>query len=164
MENGMIPGMKGSCTEHTIENYVPRVKKYLQSYPALSYQDVKTHLKTFQDRTSNKVQQYRALNSFTRYLFSEDALDERNFEKLTGKDLRPQGNPTPKRLRVAYEDYRVMILKGYSSLTDRVILHILFHTGMRASEFCAIKVEHLNLENGNYSFPRQKVTSNGYWG
>ncbi|MGE0201509.1 MAG: tyrosine-type recombinase/integrase [Candidatus Melainabacteria bacterium] len=156
MKKGMVAGVKGSYSEHTIVNYGPRINKYLQTYSAITYQNVKEHLKTFEDRTSNKVQEYRALNCFTRYLYSEDALDDYNYEKITGKDLRPQGNPTPKRLRVAYQDYRTMILKGGGSLTDRVILHILFHTGMRASEFCGIKVENLNFEKQELFIPKAK--------
>lgn len=156
MKKGMIAGTKGSYSEHTVSNYIPRINKYLQSYPAVTYQNIKAHLKAFQDRTSNKVQEYRALNSFTRYLFSEDAMDEFNYEKITGKDLRPQGNPTPKRLRVAYEDYRAMILKGCNSPQDKAIVHILYHTGMRASEFCGIRLEHINLEKQELFIPKAK--------
>lgn len=156
MEKGMVTGTKGSYSEHTVANYVPRINKYLQLYPAVTYQNVRQHLKTFQDRTSNKVQEYRALNSFTRYLFSEDAMDEYNYGKITGKDLRPQGNPTPKRLRVAYEDYRTMILKGSSTPQDKAIVHILYHTGMRASEFCGIRLEHINLEKQELFIPKAK--------
>ena len=156
MKKGMIPGKQGSYSMNTLSNYILRINKYLQLHPAVTYQNVRANLQTFQDRSSNKVQQYRALNSFTRYLFGENALDEHNYEKITGKDIRPQGNPTPRRLRVPYEDYRTMILRGCDSPQDRAIVHILYHTGMRASEFCGIQPEHINLGKQELFIPKAK--------
>jgi site-specific recombinase XerD len=156
MKKGMIPGKKGSYSTHTLSNYILRINKFLQLHPAVTYQSVKESLQTFEDRSSNKVQQYRALNSFTRYLFRENALDEVNYGKITGKDIRPQGNPTPRRLRVPYEDYRTMILKGCGSPQDKAIVHILYHTGMRASEFCGIQLEHIHLEKRELFIPKAK--------
>jgi integrase len=157
MKKGMIPGKKGSYSTHTLSNYILRINKFLQLHPAVTYQSVKESLQTFEDRSSNKVQQYRALNSFTRYLFGENALDEVNYGKITGKDIRPQGNPTPRRLRVPYEDYRTMILKGCGSPQDKAIVHILYHTGMRASEFCGIQLEHIHLEKRELFIPQGEV-------
>lgn len=156
MKHGQIPGVKGSYSPQTINNYERRIQKYLQSYSAITYQNIKEHLRGFKDKTSNKVQEYRALNSFSKHLFEENALDEKNFEKITGKDIRPQGNPTPKRHRVAYQDYRTLILKGCETIEDKAIIHILYHTGMRASEFCSIQAGHLNLEKQELFIPKSK--------
>lgn len=156
MKQGMIPGSRGSYSEQTTMNYTIRVKKYLQSFRSVTYQNVREHLSKFADRSSNKVQEYRALVSFSKYLFSEEVMNEKNFDNITGKNIRPKGNPTPTRRRVPYQDYRAMILKGCYSLEDKVIIHILFHTGLRASEFCGIKLEHIDLEKRELFIPRAK--------
>lgn len=156
MKQGMIPESRGAYSAQTTMNYTLRINKYLQRYSSVTYHHVRKHLSQFPDRTSNKVQEYRALVSFSKYLFSEEALNEKNYDKITGKTIRPKGNPTPKRLRVPYEDYRTMILRGCRSLRDRVLVHILFHTGMRASEICNIQPEYLDLEKGELFIPKAK--------
>ncbi|MEB3288231.1 MAG: tyrosine-type recombinase/integrase [Vampirovibrionales bacterium] len=156
MKQGMIPGSRGGYTEQTIMNYTLRIKKFLQSYRSVTYHHVRERLAEFTDRSSNKVQEYRAIVSFSKYLFGEEAMDEKNYGKITGKSIRPKGNPTPTRRRVPYQDYRTMILKGCYSLEDKAIVHILFHTGMRASEFCGIKPEHVDLEKRELFIPKAK--------
>jgi integrase/recombinase XerD len=49
-----------------------------------------------------------------------------------------------------------MTLRGCYSLEDKVLIHILFHTGLRASEFCGIQPEHVNLEKRELFIPRAK--------
>lgn len=137
-------------------NYTVRIKKFLQFYPSVTYHHVRERLASFPDRSSNKVQEYRAIVSFSKYLFGEEAMDEKNYGKITGKSIRPKGNPTPTRRRVPYQDYRAMILKGCYSLEDKLIVHILFHTGLRASEFCGIKPEHVDLEKQELFIPKAK--------
>lgn len=91
-----------------------------------------------------------AIRAFLHYLIVEEKLNVLPPEQIT------LGKPEPRLPKVLEDEqlkylFEVQDLNKLSGLRDRAILEVLFSTGLRVSELCALNVDDVNLETGEFA-------------
>ena len=98
-----------------------------------------------------------SLRAFLNYLEFEEILDTNPIRKIKTRFQEPKQLPKTiplgtieKLLTVAFDEQKIATTKygAFVALRNRVVLEMLFATGMRVSELCSLKKENINLAEG----------------
>lgn len=144
MEKGLINGKPFSSK--TIETYWLYVEPFIQQYKALS---AETFLSVFEtippENFAKKLKFYEAVLCYAKYLIRRSQLSPMVLDEI--KSYRPRRHKPPKRISVDEMGLQKLLEASETSL-DKVIVSLLASTGIRASEFCNLKRQDIDLEKG----------------
>jgi excisionase family DNA binding protein len=144
MAQGTLNGRVFSS--ETIDAYHYRAEKFLKSYPVVSLESLeKALLAVPVDSFAVREKLYKAVICFAKFLQRQGALGE-DFQKQA-KPLAPKAHKPPKRHTVAADDLKVLF-QSCDTPHEWVLLHLLAHTGIRASELCSLTLADIDLEKG----------------
>jgi integrase len=146
----------GNRTLEIYEYYMGLYLKGLGKYPPkplISVENLRNVLGSYKpENYSTKHKIYDSVMSFAKYLIERGKLEEAFREKL--KKLRPRRFIPPKRTVLTERDLEkllaeidsIVFASGFQKLLSRTLVLFLFHTGLRSSELCKLKLEDLDLE------------------
>ena|GEM_PF-751812 len=144
MAQGTLNGRVFSS--ETIDAYHYRVEKFLKSYPVVSLESLeKALLAVPVDSFAVREKLYKAVICLAKFLQRQGALSE-DFQKQA-KPLAPKAHKPPKRHTVTADDLKVLF-QSCDTPYEWVLLHLLAHTGIRASELCSLTLADIDLDKG----------------
>ena len=137
------------CTEKSIKSYQGDLKNFLayvdKPVPDIAYQDIQRYLaygklqRKWGDRTYNtKLIQIR---SFFKYLYEEDLIRDNPGKKLHEAKVERRIGPTVN----AYQ--REEIKCACASEREQALCEMLYSTGARISELCALNIADIDFTN-----------------
>jgi|688.fasta_scaffold00007_120 integrase len=137
--------------EYYFTLYIKGLGKY-PSKPLISVDNLRNVLGSYQPQNySTKRNIYDAIMSFTKYLIELDKFSPEIRNKL--KALKPKRYLPAKKTSLNETQLKTMIAacnemktNYYGRLSNKVIVVFLANTGLRAFEFCKLKLEDINLE------------------
>ena len=143
-------------SENTVINYkkdLEEYSKYLKfnnlNILSITYKEVKEYLSYLYDKEYSKSTLSRkisTLRSFYKYLYGESLIDKNPYLFVS---LPKKEKKLPR--YVNYEDLDLMFnipeLNTKFGIRDRLILEILYGTGIRVSELCSILIEDIDFKN-----------------
>lgn len=154
MAQGTFDGRPFS--HHTVKNYADHVERFLAKYGEVSYENLERELHELPvEQFGKRDKFYRGMICFAKYLTREDSLAPSFLKKA--KAIKPKRHCPPRQLSVN-EDQLQQLLAACRNPYERLIVTMLSATGLRASEFCSLKREDLNLEEGFL------IVQKGKWG
>lgn len=141
-------------SENTIINYnndLEEYSKYLESKKlnilSITYKEVKEYLSYLYDKNYSKSSLSRkisTLRSFYKYLYNESLIDKNPYLFVS---LPKKEKKLPRYIN--YEDLDLILnvpdLETNYGLRDRLILELLYGTGIRVSELCNIKIKDIDF-------------------
>lgn len=142
-------------SENTIINYELDLKEYLEylnkkdlNLINITYKDVKQYLSYLYDKNysnSSLSRKISTLRSFYKYLYNESLIEKNPYLYVS---LPKKEKKLPR--YVNYEDLDLILnipdLETKDGIRDRLILEILYGTGIRVSELCNIELKDLDLK------------------
>lgn len=144
MECGTMTGRPFSPI--TVEHYVYYVNEYLGKYPEVNGDNLRQALEKMPvTQFARKNKYHRAIVSFGKFLIRENSLDEAFLGKA--KAIKPRRHLPPKQITVNEEQLKKLEGACKTDL-DAFILTMLANTGLRAAEFCDLKVKDIYLDEG----------------
>ncbi|MEB3316008.1 MAG: tyrosine-type recombinase/integrase [Candidatus Melainabacteria bacterium] len=131
--------------------YLSRLKKY-PTKPIISVNNLRDVLGSFRpEQFSTKRNVYDAIMSFSKYLIEKELQEVAVRVKM--KELKPRRfipakktSLTEAQLAKLYASINDSKVSAYAKLLNKVIVCFLVNTGLRASEFCNLKLVDVNLE------------------
>lgn len=143
-------------SHNTIVNYssdLEEYNKYLKNKKidilSVTYKEVKEYLSYLYDKKYSKSSLSRkisTLRSFYKYLYNESLIDKNPYIFVS---LPKKEKKLPR--YVNYEDldliFNIPDLNTTYGIRDRLILELLYGTGIRVSELCNIKLKDIDLKN-----------------
>lgn len=143
MERGTLTGKVYSST--TIRTYAYYTKTFFAKHKTLSLKTLELELSKIPAQQFAKREKiYKGLLCLSKWLIRQGALDKTFSHDI--KRLEPKRHLPPKRHTVSAEAIEKLIA-ACSNLSEEAILTLLAHTGLRASELCALKVEDIDMPN-----------------
>jgi len=143
MESGTLNGKPFSY--HTVGNYLRYVKYFLKTYGNLHYEDLEMEFNlTPVEQFGRKDKFFRAIICFAKYLIRENSLDSEFLERAM--KIKPKRHQPPKRLCLNQTDLE-KLLEVCKNETQELTIRFLASTGLRASEFCNLRIRDIDLEN-----------------
>jgi site-specific recombinase XerD len=144
METGMLTGKPFS--PHTVSKYLRYCKWLVEKREQVSFETLRQELQeTPVEQYAKRKDIYAAILCFGKFLVQEDSLNESFLREV--KRIKPKPHKTPK--RHCLNATQIEALKGACNTPlNKLIVHILVSTGLRAAEFCNVRVAHINLEEG----------------
>lgn len=136
-----------NLSAHTVKAYSSDLKDFLEwagkDFCTLSYKNIRVYIAQIQNKNYTKTTLSRkiaAIKAFYRYLYREKLIE-----------INPAINiKAPKKARslpeFLTENEINTILQQIKNIRDRAILELLYASGMRVSEMCALNFENLNLD------------------
>lgn len=126
---------------------------------ALSKVTISGYMRELHGKYSPKTvkRKIASLRAFLNYLEFEEAIEVNPMRKIKTKfqEVKQLPKTIPLRtitdlLAMAFEEQRNAKTEYeiFSTLRDRVVLEMLFATGMRVSELCSLQISDVNLEEG----------------
>jgi integrase len=154
MATGTFDGRPfSSCT---VEYYSYYVEQYFECFSELRYDYFETVMSEIPiEQFGKRDKYYRGILCFAKYLVRENSLPESFLKKA--KMIKPKRHCPPKQASIT-EDQLELLLKACRTPYETLIIRLLSSTGLRASEFCALKRKDINLEEGFLT------VQNGKWG
>jgi integrase/recombinase XerD len=134
-------------SERTAAEYV----RILRSLPTTPDVITKAEARAWQSEAptpATRRQRARALNAVMRFMSEEDLRDDTFTLKAPVEAERPQTTVTP-------DDVEDVLARARTP-RDKALIAVLWATGMRRSEVVAMKLPHLDLENGFVIVPLAK--------
>jgi integrase len=118
--------------------------KFLEKHPQLSF---KTLEQTLWDISTfaKKDKVYKTLICFAKFLINQECLEASFLEKA--KTLQPMPDKTPSRPIVTEHELK-SILKACETRLDKLLVLLIYCTGIRASEACTLHRRHIRLRDG----------------
>jgi len=145
LEYGLLGGRPYS--QNCIDCYSIYVKAFLTKYQELSVKNLKSVLLSVPVKQFAKREKiFISLNCFAKFLISEKQLSP-DYLSLV-KQYKPRRHLPPKKISVSQESIELLISNSQDDL-DRLLVILLSHTGLRASEACGLKMNDIHLE-GRY--------------
>jgi site-specific recombinase XerD len=91
---------------------------------------------------------YRGVSAFYKWLRAEGEVRENPLERIEPPHVPETVQPyyTPEELQLVLKSLRSRRLRGLDAARTRAILLVLFDTGLRASELCALRLEDVNWD------------------
>lgn len=143
-------------SENTTKNYEIDILEFLEycnkehiSKEKINYNDVKKYLVSLYDKKYSKSTVSRkisSLRSFYKYLYINNIIDKNPFLFVS---LPKKEKKLPR--FVNYEDLNTIFsipnINNDYGLRDRLILELLYGTGIRVSELCDIKISDIEFSN-----------------
>lgn len=152
MASGTLTGK--AFSPHTIKNYARYVYEYLAKYPQLTFDDFQTELElTPAESFGRRDKYFKALLCFARFLIREESLSQIFVDKALA--IQPKRHIPAKQTSVNEEQLQ-QLLAACTNPLNRLIIHLLSSTGLRAAEFCALKYQDINLAEGYLTVQRGK--------
>jgi integrase/recombinase XerD len=144
LEKGLLTGKVFS--QRTIKSYDAYITRFFKKHNKVSVETVKATLSSFPpEYYASRDKAYKALVCFAKYLIQEGSLDPGFLELV--KPLCPKRHLPPRRSSV--DDTGLdALLNACQFPLDTLIITLLTHTGIRATEACQVKIEDVNLEKG----------------
>lgn len=143
-------------SEYTIKNYVLDIEDFMlwckdnkiDKYK-ITYKEIKSYLSKLYDtnyKGTTISRKISSLRSFYSYLYSNHLVDKNVFKYVS---LPKKEKKLPKYL--SYEDideiFKVPDITSPLGMRNRLILELLYDTGIRVSELCNIKLKDINFDN-----------------
>ena len=143
-------------SEYTIKNYVLDIEDFIlwckdnkiDKYK-VTYKEIKPYLSKLYDtnyKGTTISRKISSLRSFYSYLYSNHLVDKNVFKYVS---LPKKEKKLPKYL--SYEDideiFKVPDITSPLGMRNRLILELLYDTGIRVSELCNIKLKDINFDN-----------------
>lgn len=145
MKAGMIDGRAFSPS--TISNYTFYLRYILAKHKTLSEESLKLTLMTIDpERFAVREMVYRAGVCFGKFLIHEKYLNASFLNDV--KYLRPRRHKPSKKISLTEQQFLKMF-EHCNNLLDKLILVLLFSTGLRASEACRLRLCDINFEEGS---------------
>jgi site-specific recombinase XerD len=152
MASGTLSGKVFS--PHTVKNYARYVDEYLAKYPQLTFDDFQTELElTPAESFGRRDKYFKAILCFARFLIREESLSQLFVDKAIA--IQPKRHIPAKQASVNEEQLQQLLTASTNPL-NRLIIHLLSSTGLRAAEFCALKYQDVNLAEGYLTVQRGK--------
>lgn len=146
-------------SKHTLLSYQNDLQQFLaylerETNPAdltkTTYLNVRTWIAELMDSglsTRSVNRKLSALKSFYKYLLRNNKIEINPLQKI-------QGPKTPKKLPVFVDESQMDDLfniipfeEGFEGLRDKLLLDILYQTGLRRAELCNLKVQDIDFYN-----------------
>jgi integrase len=142
LETGVLNGKVFS--PRTIETYKLYAEKFFGSHTMLSLHSLKAELVSIPaEHFAKREKIFKALLCFGKYLIQEQTLPESFLEEV--KPLTPKRHLPPKKATVD-NDALQKLLEACESPLDTLLITLLAHTGLRASEACQVRFSDIELE------------------
>lgn len=148
--NGWVQAMNaGTLTGRVFSPFTAKIYAYyvncfFERHKGLAPQTLEAELKlTPAHQFGKRDKLYKALVSFAKWLIRQGVLDASFTDAV--KPFRPVRHKPPKRNTVT-ESQLDALYGACESQQDRLIVMLLSQTGVRAAEFCALKVSDIDLE------------------
>jgi integrase len=152
MAQGTLNGRAFSL--HTIEAYQYRMSNFLKLYPVVNVEALERALLAVPvESFAIREKLYKAVICFAKFLQRQGALSD-DFQKQA-KPLAPKAHKPPKRHTVTNEGLTDLFSACESSL-EWAIVHLLAHTGLRASELCVLTLADIDLDKASLTVERGK--------
>jgi len=143
LEYGLLGGRPYS--QNCIECYSIYVKAFLREYQELSVKNLKSALLSVPVKQFAKREKiFVSLNCFAKYLINEKQLSSDYLSQV--KQYKPRRHLPPRKISVSQESIELLINHSQDTL-DRLLIILLSHTGLRASEACGLKIADISLED-----------------
>lgn len=156
MAKGTLNGKVYS--KRTIDDYTHYIDLYLSKYPNLNIENLKKELMAIPAKMFAKREKlYKALLCFARFLTQEQALEPSFIEDI--KPLFPRRHLPPKRFTVDEGGVNKLLLVC-ETVQERLIVLLLAHTGLRASEACNLTWGDVDLIEGRLTVRLGKGNKN----
>ncbi len=152
MQVGTLTGK--SFSSHTVENYLRYVDYFIKRYGEISFRYLEAEfLNTPVEMFGRKDKFYRAILCFAKFLVREHSLEASFLEEA--RQIKPKRHYPPRRLSL--NEQELERLYGVCTRLDQELtIRLLATTGVRASEFCALKISDLDLEHRCLTVQRGK--------
>jgi len=144
MAKGTLNGKVYS--KRTIEDYRYYIELYLSKHESLSLDALKKELMAIPAKMFAKREKYfKAMLCFAKFLTQESFLEPTILDEL--KPLFPKRHLPPKRFTLDETGIN-RLLEACETVQERLIVLLLAHTGLRASEACALTWGDVDLKLG----------------
>ncbi|MFM7389947.1 MAG: tyrosine-type recombinase/integrase [Vampirovibrionales bacterium] len=141
---GVITGRPFS--HYTATYYHDHMRKFFAQFGKLSYVSLKDRLLDIPaDRFASRDKLFKAAVCFAKFLVQEKQAGEALIDEL--KPLKPKRHLPPKPVSVDDDGLNAMLDAASQDQEDLLIVMLLSQTGLRAGEFCNLKVGDLDLKN-----------------
>lgn len=131
-------------SQSCIDCYSLYVKSFLTTYHEVSVSNLKSALFCIPvEQFAKREKIYAALNCFAKYLIIEKHLSPEYLAEV--KRFKPKRHLPPKKITVTQDGIETLICHSQDAL-ERLLIILLSHTGLRASEACGLKISDINLE------------------
>ena len=152
MATGTLTGKVFS--HHTVENYARYAYEFLRKQPTLSFENFQTELEQIPPESFGRRDKYfKGILCFAKFLIREQSLPQSFVDKALA--IQPKRHIPAKQATVTEEQLE-RLLAACPTAYHRLIIHLLSSTGLRASEFCAIRLQDVNLKDGYIIVQRGK--------
>ncbi|MEB3287711.1 MAG: tyrosine-type recombinase/integrase [Vampirovibrionales bacterium] len=144
MSRGTLTGKVYSQT--TADGYIYYIERFFKAQKSLSVKTLESELaKVPSDMFATRENIWRSALCFSKYLVKEGIL-EKGFQASI-KPLKPKRHLPPKRFTVEEENV-LKLIEVASNPLDRLLVILLAHTGLRASEATSLRIDDINLIKG----------------
>jgi integrase/recombinase XerD len=144
MEHGLIGGKPFS--PFTVKYYSFYIDKFLKKHKELSLTSLKKELLSIPvEQYGKRDKLYKAVVCFAKYLINEKALNPYFLNEI--KPLQPKRHKPPKRTSINEVELDAL-LAHCQTIRQYTTVLFLAATGLRASEFCNLQWDDVNLEEG----------------
>ncbi|XVJ51455.1 MAG: tyrosine-type recombinase/integrase [Vampirovibrio sp.] len=141
---GVITGRPFSV--YTATYYHDHMRKFFDQFSRLSYVSLKDRLLDIPaERFATRDKLFKAAICFAKFLIQEKQAEEALIDEL--KPLKPKRHLPPKRISVDDDGLVAMLEAAKADQEDHLIVMLLAQTGLRAGEFCNLKIGDLDLKN-----------------
>ena len=152
MEAGLIGGKPFS--PYTVDDYMGDMGGFLESHKVLSIQTVRdAFLSIPSGKYGRRFNLYKAIVCFAKFLIQEQCLSDEFLIEL--KPFVPKRSQPPKRETVDGNELKAL-LAVCSTLEQKALVMLVSSTGLRASEFCNVQVQDVDLGKGTLQVQKGK--------
>jgi site-specific recombinase XerD len=144
-----------NLSPRTVQRYEQLLTEFAGRYPGelsnVQPNDVREFITYLQHGGHNPAgvwTYYRTLKTFYRWLYNEEIIERDIFRKLPAPRI-PDVIQPPIELDEIGKLLRVAAGRDFTAVRDRAVFLTLLDTGLRASEFCALKQADINLSTGS---------------
>ena len=139
-------------SEYTIKNYridILEFINYYKNYTSITYKDIKGYLSYLYNnkyKNSTISRKISALRTFYSYLYEQKLVDKNIFKSIS---LPKKEKKLPKYLNICDLEciFNTPDINTPIGIRNRLILELLYATGMRVSELSSIKIKDIDLSN-----------------
>jgi integrase len=152
MASGTLTGKVFS--HHTVTNYARYAYEFLGKQPHLNFENFRAELELIPPESFGRRDKYfKGICCFAKFLIREQSLPQSFVDKALA--IQPKRHIPAKQTTVTEEQLQ-QLLAACTIPLNRLILHLLSSTGLRASEFCSLRGQDINLKEGYLTVQRGK--------
>ncbi len=152
MASGTLTGKVFS--HHTVKNYARYANEYLNKHTLLSIEGFRAELEMMPPEMFGRKDKYfKAILCFAKFLIREKSLSRAFLDHAM--EIQPKRHIPAKQMSITEEQLQAL-LGACQTRLEKLIIHLLSSTGLRASEFCMLTVGDLHLSEGYLIVQRGK--------